>query len=61
MWTMRRTPAYSSCGAAPASWASCAGRLKFACTLLEDDSAEPQYLLTEPGVGYRLADAPGEA
>ena len=28
---------------------------------LEDDSAEPQYLLTEPGVGYRLADAPGEA
>ena len=22
---------------------------------LEDDSAEPQYLLTEPGVGYRIA------
>lgn len=28
------------CGAAPASWASSAGRLKFACTLLEDDSAD---------------------
>ena len=27
------------CGAAPAGWASSAGRLKFACTLLEDDSA----------------------
>ena len=28
------------CGAAPGSWASSAGRLKFACTLLEDDSAD---------------------
>lgn len=28
------------CGAAPAGWASSAGRLKFACTLLEDDSAD---------------------
>lgn len=27
------------CGAAPAGWASSAGRLKFACTLLEDDSS----------------------
>ena len=26
------------CGAAPGGWASSAGRLKFACTLLEDDS-----------------------
>ena len=26
------------CGAAPSGWASSAGRLKFACTLLEDDS-----------------------
>lgn len=26
------------CGAAPGAWASSAGRLKFACTLLEDDS-----------------------
>jgi hypothetical protein len=26
------------CGAAPHGWASSAGRLKFACTLLEDDS-----------------------
>lgn len=24
---------------------------------LEDDSAEPRHLLTEPGVGYRMADA----
>lgn len=24
---------------------------------LEDDSAEPKHLLTEPGVGYRMADA----
>ena len=24
---------------------------------LEDNSAEPQYLLTEPGVGYRIADS----
>jgi hypothetical protein len=28
------------CGAAPGNWASSAGRLKFACTLLEDDSAD---------------------
>lgn len=28
------------CGAAPSGWASSAGRLKFACTLLEDDSAD---------------------
>lgn len=28
------------CGAAPGGWASSAGRLKFACTLLEDDSAD---------------------
>jgi len=28
------------CGAAPTGWASAAGRLKFACTLLEDDSAD---------------------
>ena len=27
------------CGEAPASWGSAAGRLSFACTLLEDDSA----------------------
>lgn len=26
------------CGAAPSGWASSSGRLKFACTLLEDDS-----------------------
>ena len=24
---------------------------------LEDDTADPQLLLTEPGVGYRIADA----
>jgi hypothetical protein len=28
------------CGAAPSGWASPAGRLKFTCTLLEDDSAD---------------------
>jgi two-component system KDP operon response regulator KdpE len=26
---------------------------------LEADSADPQRLLTEPGVGYRLVEAPG--
>jgi two-component system, OmpR family, KDP operon response regulator KdpE len=26
---------------------------------LEADAADPQRLITEPGVGYRLAEAPG--
>lgn len=40
------------CGAAPASWASAAGRLKFACTLLEDDSADwpPHVRLARAGM-----------
>ncbi|KFI05604.1 hypothetical protein [Massilia sp. BSC265] len=41
------------CGAAPGGWASSAGRLKFACTLLEDDSADwsPHVRLARTGVG----------
>lgn len=41
------------CGAAPAGWASAAGRLKFACTLLEDDSADwPLHVrLARTGIG----------
>jgi len=27
---------------------------------IEPDPARPRHLLTEPGVGYRLASAPGD-
>ena len=42
------------CGAAPAGWASSAGRLKFACILLEDDSADwPLHVrLARTGIGH---------
>jgi hypothetical protein len=43
------------CGAAPAGWASSAGRLKFACTLLEDEDPVPGWplhaLLARTGTG----------